>query len=48
MIGSERGNLSEAPHAVFMPALVMFVTTLAVNVLGERGRRLFDIKTQAL
>jgi peptide/nickel transport system permease protein len=48
MIGSERGNLSEAPHAVFLPALVMFVTTLAVNVLGERGRRLFDIKTQAL
>lgn len=48
MIGSERGNLSEAPHAVFLPALMMFVTTLSVNVLGERGRRLFDIKAQAL
>lgn len=48
MIAAERGSLVDAPHAVFAPALVLFVTVLAINVVGERIRRLFDIKAQAL
>lgn len=48
MIAAERGNLAEAPHAVFIPAAVMFVTVLAINWLGEATRRLFDIRAQSL
>ncbi len=48
MIAAERGNLADAPHAVFAPALVLFATVLATNVLGERVRRLSDVKAQAL
>jgi peptide/nickel transport system permease protein len=48
MIAAERGNLAEAPHAVFIPAAVMFFTVLAINWLGEATRRLFDIRAQSL
>ncbi len=48
MIAGERGNLAEAPYAVFIPAFVMFFTVLAINWLGEATRRLFDIKAQTL
>jgi peptide/nickel transport system permease protein len=48
MIAAERGNLADAPHAVFIPAAVMFFTVLAINWLGEATRRLFDIRAQSL
>ena len=48
MVATERGNLADAPHAVFIPAAVMFFTVLAINWLGEATRRLFDIKAQSL
>jgi peptide/nickel transport system permease protein len=48
MIASERGNLADAPHAVFIPAGFLFVTVLAVNLLGEALRRIFDIRAQTL
>lgn len=48
MIAGERGNLAEAPYAVFIPAFMMFITVLAINWLGEATRRLFDIKAQTL
>ncbi|MEZ5765731.1 MAG: ABC transporter permease [Xanthobacteraceae bacterium] len=48
MVAAERGNLADAPHAVFIPAAVMFLTVLAINVLGEATRRLFDIRAQSL
>lgn len=48
MIASERSNLVDAPHAVFVPALWMLATVLAINWIGESVRRLFDIKAQAL
>jgi len=48
MIAADRGSLVDAPHAVFAPALVLFVTVLAINVIGERARAFFDIKAQAL
>lgn len=48
MIASERGNLVDAPHAVFIPAAWMFITVLAINWIGESVRRLFDIRAQSL
>lgn len=48
MISSERSNLVDAPHAVFIPALCMFLTVLAINWIGESVRRLFDIRGQSL
>jgi len=48
MIAAERGNLVEAPHAVFVPAAVMFLTVLSINWIGESVRRLFDIRAQSL
>jgi peptide/nickel transport system permease protein len=48
MIAAERGNLADAPHAVFIPAAVMFLTVLAINWIGEAMRRLFDVKAQSL
>ena len=48
MIASERSNLVDTPLAVFVPAAWMFLTVLAINWLGERVRRLFDVKGQAL
>lgn len=48
MIAAERSNLADAPHAVFIPAAVMFLTVLAINWLGEATRRLFDIRAQSI
>lgn len=44
MISSERPNLADAPYTVFVPAVVMFLTVMALNVLGERAQRAFDIR----
>lgn len=48
MIATERANLVEAPHAVFVPSAVMFLTVLSINWIGESVRRLFDIRAQSL
>ena len=48
MIASERSSLVEAPLAVFIPAIGMFLTVLSINWIGESVRRLFDIKAQTL
>ncbi len=48
MIAAERANLADAPQAVFIPAAFLFVTVLAINLLGEALRRIFDIRAQTL
>ncbi|MBK8766812.1 MAG: ABC transporter permease [Burkholderiaceae bacterium] len=48
MIATERANLVEAPHAVFVPSAIMFLTVLSINWIGESVRRLFDIRAQSL
>jgi ABC-type dipeptide/oligopeptide/nickel transport system permease subunit len=48
MIASERVNLADAPQAVFIPAAFLFITVLAINLLGEALRRIFDIRAQTL
>ena len=48
MIAAERPNLADAPQAVFIPAGFLFITVLAINVVGEALRRIFDIRAQTL
>lgn len=48
MMGSGRAELSTAPHIVLLPALVMFITLLALNFLAEYFGKRFDIKEAAL
>lgn len=42
MISSERGVMAIAPWTVFSPALVLFVTILCLNVLGDHWQRGMD------
>jgi peptide/nickel transport system permease protein len=48
MISSERSSMDEAFHTLLMPGLVMFSTVVALNVLGERAQRLFDVRESVL
>ncbi len=48
MISFARGDLDRAPHAVFFPALFMFLTVLSINYIGDRLRSYFDVKEAAI
>lgn len=48
MISAERTNLETAIHTILMPGLAMFVTVIALNVLGERAQRYFDVRESVL
>lgn len=48
MISIGRINLSRAPHIVFEPALMIFLTVLALNFLGDAIRARFDVRESAL
>ena len=48
MISLGRGNLDDAPHAVFFPAGFMFLTVLSINYIGDRIRQYVDVKESAL
>jgi peptide/nickel transport system permease protein len=50
MINSGRRPLQEddVAHVAMIPAVVMFLTVLAVNFLGDRFRAAFDVKDAAL
>ncbi len=48
MINLGRPNLDDAPHAVFFPALFMFLTVLSINYIGDRIRQYVDVKESAL
>lgn len=48
MISAERTNLETAIHTILMPGLAMFVTVIALNVLGERAQRFFDVRESVL
>lgn len=47
MIAAEVGNMHEAPHAVFFPALVFFITIFALNRVGEYVQRSLDVRGSA-
>lgn len=48
MISAERGALGEQPWAVFGPALLLFLTILSLNVLGDQWQRRLDRRGAAL
>ncbi|MGF1598033.1 MAG: ABC transporter permease [Acidimicrobiales bacterium] len=48
MINFGRDNLDNAPHAVFFPALFLFLTVLSINYIGDRLRQYVDVKDSML
>lgn len=44
IINQGRGFLEEAPHIVLSASAVMFLTLLALNVIGDALRRRFDVR----
>jgi len=47
MMASEQSNVLEAPHAVFFPAGMLFLTIFALNVVGEEVQRRIDRRARA-
>lgn len=48
IITSGRDKFREAPHVVYAPAIVLFLTVLALNFVGDRLLKRFDIKEAGL
>lgn len=48
MIAVGRINLQRAPHIVFEPALMIFFTVLALNMVGDVVRSYFDVREGGL
>ena len=43
-----RADLRRAPHIVMVPTVVIFLTVLALNYLGDVVRARFDVRESAL
>lgn len=48
IIAEGRSKFQEAPHVVFGPALVLFLTVLALNLAGDRLLKRFDIRESGI
>ena len=48
IIALGRNDLRDAPHIVFIPSIVIFVTVLALNYLGDVVRARFDVRESGL
>ncbi len=48
IIALGRNDLRDAPHIVFIPSIVIFMTVLALNYLGDVVRAKFDIRESGL
>ncbi len=48
MIALDRGNLFKSPHIVFEASLLIFITVLALNFLGDVVRARFDVREGGL
>lgn len=48
MINFARDKMDDAPHAVFFPALFLFLTVLSINYIGDRLRDYFDVREAAI
>jgi peptide/nickel transport system permease protein len=48
MIAVGRTHINDAPHIVLEPALMIFFTVLALNMLGDVVRNRFDVREGAL
>ncbi len=47
MMASEQANVMLAPHAVFFPAVMLFLTIFALNLVGEEVQRRIDGRGRA-
>lgn len=48
ILAEGRGELRDAPHIVLLPTIVIFLTVLALNYLGDVVRARFDVREAAL
>ncbi|MGH9246285.1 MAG: ABC transporter permease [Acidimicrobiales bacterium] len=48
IIAEGRATITAAPHAIFFPALFIFLTVLALNYLGDVVRARFDVREKVL
>lgn len=48
IIANGRDNFRDAPHVVYAPAVVLFVTVLALNFVGDRLLKRFDVRESSL
>ena len=48
LIALGRPVLAEAPHVALVPAAVMFLTVLSLNVIGDATQALFDTRGASL
>ena len=48
MINKGRTNLDVAAHISLMPAIVMFVTVLALNFVGDKLQQYFEPRESVL
>ncbi|GAT64625.1 peptide ABC transporter permease [Planomonospora sphaerica] len=48
LINEGRPVMETAPHAVLLPSLVMFLTVLSANLVGDRLRALTDVRQSGL
>ncbi|MEP6623226.1 MAG: ABC transporter permease [Acidimicrobiia bacterium] len=48
IINSGRQDITEAPHIVMVPSVIIFVTVMALNHLGDVLRAKFDVRESAL
>ena len=48
MIAMGFSDINTDPHITFLPALVLFLTVLSLNLIGDRLRRKFDLRSGAL
>jgi peptide/nickel transport system permease protein len=48
IIALERGNLNSSPHIVFEPAILIFLTVLALNFLGDVVRTRLDVRESGI
>lgn len=48
IIAGGRARFNEAPHVVFAPAIILFLTVLALNFVGDRLLKRYDIRESSL
>ncbi len=48
IVAEGRIRFSDTPHMVFLPALVLFLTVLSLNFVGDQLLKRFDIRESAL
>jgi peptide/nickel transport system permease protein len=48
IIAEGRADLRDSPHIVLVPTVVIFLTVLALNFLGDVVRARFDVRESAL